>query len=180
VEIILTDAGAAPETLPAQSAFTNLLYLRAPGASAAQRRNLAAQAARGRILVLLRGPHGLDGAACAAFAASEAILIPPGLAASLARIAPHFATLPAAPGAGRPDVWAVLPAAARAATGWFDPKLDDGAGLDIADFLLRAAASGAPLAIWRPLITPPPFTWPTPVSPAPGPLFAAKWLQTVP
>jgi hypothetical protein len=65
-EIILTDDGAGPETLRAQAGFTNLNYLRAPGAGVAQRRNLAIQAARGRVLVLLRGAAGVDAAACAA------------------------------------------------------------------------------------------------------------------
>jgi hypothetical protein len=151
-EAVLTDDGADSQVLRQQRLARNLKYILVPGASAAVRRTQAGTAARGAVLLFLEGaqqglgPALLDLPQCA----QDRVIVSADIADALRRVAP-------ASTAGAADIRTHVPFAWSFATprefllsvGGFDERMDDGAGLDVLDWILRAVQVGIPLAVWR-------------------------------
>jgi hypothetical protein len=118
----------------------------------AARRNLAMRAARGAALVFCAHGQGWRGDAPGAVAAEAAgaVVITWEIAEALRRIAPDRVAgmagqaMPAWPGLAL-----AAPRAMFQAESGFDPALDDGTGLDVLDWVLRAARQGAVILALR-------------------------------
>ena len=182
-EVILTDDGADPRGPQLQRQAENLKYLFAPGQSPAERRNLAAAAAHGRTLVFLGHAQGRLGAALHEIhgQAREKLVISSGIADMVSRIAPGLA-------AGMADIvhaagfglTLAMPRALIGLYGGFDRRVDDGAGLDVLDWTLRAAKAGAPVAVWRSLWIPDVQPHLEPNNMEAGRVFAERWVMGSP
>jgi len=147
----------------------NLCYLRGP-ANGARRRNQAAALARGNALVFLDHAQGRLAAALASLDPTL-VIIAPEQAAAISRIAPALAqNLPQIDGPAL-GLRLACPTALFRTHGGFDPAMDDGAGLDFVDFMLRAAP---PLAVWR---TAGPAAAATPQNADAGQRFVQRWLH---
>jgi hypothetical protein len=133
-EVLLLDDGADPEFLVMQKQIKGLAYVLRPGASPARLRQAGAAVARGEYLVFLQGGCDLAGldtsrlvmpaelAAAACLRGLETVAGPVGLELGVTR--PVFEAL-----------------------GGFDVTMDDGAGLDLVDFVLRAARLDVAMAV---------------------------------
>lgn len=182
-EIILIDDGADPRGLQLQRQAKNLKYLFSPGQSPAERRNLAAAAARGETLVFLDHAQGRLGAALHEIHAQarEKLVISAGIADMVSRIAPGLA-------AGMADInhaaglglALAMPKALIGHYGGFDRRVDDGAGLDVLDWTLRAAKAGTPVAVWRSLWIPDVQPHREPRNIEAGRRFAERWVMGAP
>ncbi len=188
-ETILTDDGTDPRGLRLQKEAGNLGYLRAAGLSRAARRNLAAQAAQGGVLAFLqdganwRGdvPGALAALAHGASRATEAtgaIIVSAQVAARLRRIAPHcVAGLVEIAALAWPELALAAPRAMFQAVGGFDTEIEDSTGLEILDFVLRAAAQGVPVLACRPSGPSQEEAWAMPFGQREAAQrFAARWM----
>ncbi len=177
-EILLTDDGADPRTLRSQARAENLKYFYAPQQPPAARRNLAVAAARGGTLVFLSHARGRLGPALHVLHphAQQAILLSPALADAARRIAPEldFSRFTPISVSVELGLTLAMPSAYFETYGPFDPRMDDGAGLDVLDWVLRAAKAGAPLAVWQGPHVPEPAMRPR--NAEAGRLFAARWV----
>jgi hypothetical protein len=182
-EVILTDDGADPHGPQLQRQAENLNYLFSPGQSPAERRNLAAAAARGKTLVFLDHARGRLGAALHELhrQAPEKFVISAAIADAANRIAPGLA-------AGMADIvhtagfglTLAMPKALIGHYGGFDRRVDDGAGLDMLDWTLRAAKAGAPVAVWRSPWIPDAPSHRDPNDMEAGRRFAERWVMGSP
>jgi hypothetical protein len=182
-EVILTDDGADPRGPQLQRQVGNLNYLFSPGQSPAERRNLAAAAARGTTLVFLDHAQGCLGAALHELhrQTPEKLVISAGIADAASRIAPGLAggmaDIVQAAGFG---LALAMPKALIGHYGGFDQCVDDGAGLDVLDWTLRAAKAGAPVAVWRSPWVPDAAPHREPNNIEAGRRFAERWLMGAP
>jgi len=152
-EIIMTDDGANPAILHTQNLAQNLKFLSLPGKSNAERRNAAATTARAGTLAFLspEPPGPATALTTLPRDTREAIIISSTLANAAQRIAPNLiGTLPHTPTPTWPGLHLALQTHHLQTLGPLDPTIDDGTGLDLLDFILRAAQANTPLAIATP------------------------------
>jgi hypothetical protein len=177
-EILLSDDGADPQTPQRQAAAKNLTYLLAPQDIPARRRNTASAAARASTLVFLHPATPGPAASLTALghAAVGTLILSGPLADAARRVAPHFCgTLTAFPPTPWPGFILAAPSTLLDAHSGFDTSMDDGAGLDLLDFTLRALRDGAPAMVWRcPWENPPPAA---PQNIEAGHRFAERWVM---
>lgn len=170
-EALLTDDGRDARTISLQRQARNLNYLHTGAQPAAARRNMAAAAARGGMLVYLQpGEPGPE--ASLAMLPAGVIIVAGGIADAARRVAPGV--MPEAAELELPP-WPGFLLAMPRAPGAFDATVDDGAGLDLVDFVLRAARDGAAMVVWRCAWAAWPDAAPTDI-PA-GHRFAERWIQ---
>jgi len=153
-EIILTDGGADPRTKQFQAQLRNLKYILSPGLGAAARRNQAIAAARGERLFFLTPGTPPQAAALHELVrlAGAHPLLAGDLAEAVERIAPAQIEPWMEPGPPAPSCLRLAaPRSLFRRYGGFDTRMDDGAGLDLLDWVLRSATAGArPLACRTP------------------------------
>jgi len=174
IEVILCDDGADPQMMLRQAQAQGLKFLSTPAAGLARRRNLAVQIARGHKLVFLEGV-GRGLAAAIGRMADERLVVADWIAEDAARMLADVALEPALEGIAPDGFIAAVSRAALLALGGFDEAMDDGAGLDVIDLVLRASRTGLPVRPWglgRSRRS-------APVNAAAGPRFAARWLDGV-
>lgn len=176
VEILLTDGGADPRTANLQARAANLTYCLGPGQPAAARRNDATALARGtRVIFLNHAAHGLDATLAALPQQPAGALILSGALASavarMVRTKPAEAAFQASTGLQLAADKSLL-----TQLGGFDPEMDDGAGLELLDFTLRAARQNVPLICWG---TPGVAVLPPSRNTEAGERFARRWLMGV-
>jgi hypothetical protein len=182
-EAILTDAGADPQTLRLQAQAGQLKYIFNPGAALATRRNQAVAMARGGIVLFVGlGDTRLDDALAALPAlAADGLVISRGLADAARRVAPQDCESLEDAAVPAPENFILAaPRALFTRHGGFDPDMDDGAGLDLLDWTLRAARAGQKLTAWHaPWSTPRPLPAAAPAAPdlEAGHRFAARWVM---
>jgi len=170
-EVLLTDDGRDARTMALQREAKNLGYLYAGGQMPAARRNLAAAASRGGTLVFLQ-PAEPGPEASLAMLPAGVIVVAGRIADAARRVAPGM-MLDAAELQVPP--WPGFLLAMPRAHGAFDAAVDDGAGLDLVDFVLRAARDGAAMVVWHCAWA----VWPdaAPTDIAAGHRFAERWIQ---
>ena len=182
-EVVVTDDGSDPRGLQLQRQAENLKYILSPGQSPAGCRNLAAAAARGETLVFLNNAQGRLGAALREIHghATDKLVISAGIADAVSRLAPGIAAgMADIPHAGGSGLLLAMPRALIGRHGGFDQQVDDGAGLDILDWVLRAAKAGTPVAVWRSPWTPDAQPHREPNNIEAGRRFAERWVMRSP
>ena len=179
-QVILADGGADPQVLRRQAGVKNLCYLYCPNTPSSRRRNLAIASAAGETVLFLNpaaaGRFSQLWQALSPYAA-ERLVISGAIAETLKRVAPGFAgNLPEVAAPAGHEVQLAFPKHFIRSYGGFDEAVDDDAGLDILDWVLRAAKAGAPLAVWKapwvPDIPPVKKT----ISAEAGRVFAERWI----
>jgi hypothetical protein len=168
-EAILTDDGSDKRLITQQAQVRNLGYLYAGGQKPAARRNLAAAAARGERLVFLHPAE--PGAGSALLGLPDVVVLAGGIADAARRVAPSL--MEAIEELDGP-AWPGFILSAPRGMGEFDVTVDDGAGLDVIDWVLRAARDGAAMKVWRCPWAGMPSATPTDI-PA-GHRFAERWI----
>ncbi|HQT46002.1 MAG TPA: hypothetical protein PLY97_02170 [Acidocella sp.] len=178
-QVVVTDGGTAPQTLDDQALANTLSYIFCPATSHAGQRNLASRAALGDILIFLdlrnAGRLAPDWQVLRHHAAHRLILSA-GIAELLKRLAPAVLSgvVEISAPAGQ-EIKLALPSRFIQDYGGFDETIEDGSGLDLLDWVLRAAKAGAPLAVWQTPHIPcvPPLRIST--GGATGQIFAERW-----
>ncbi len=173
-EVILADDGVDSQTAKLQTQAQNLRYILSPGATLAARRNASAAVARGNTLVFIKpGQGGLLGLS---ETPPERIVVSGAIAGAIRRTAPSFAgSITPLPSAAPPGFMLAMPRGLIQTYGKFDTTVDDDNGLDILDWVLRAASNGAEITAWR--------GSESPIAPAPSPdiaagrRFAERWIM---
>jgi hypothetical protein len=133
-DFVVLDDGGDPEFLLLQAQIHGLTYLHLPQASPARLRQAGAEAARGAYFVFLQGAGDVTGLD------TSRMVIPGALAEAAGLRGLETVAAPAGLELG-------VPRLVFEALGGFDLAMDDGAGLELVDFVLRAVRLDVAMAV---------------------------------
>jgi hypothetical protein len=133
-DFVVLDDGADPAFLLMQAQIRGLTYLHLPQASPARLRQAGAEAARGAYMVFLQGAGDVTGLD------TSRMVIPAALAEAAGLRGLETVAAPAGLELG-------VPRLVFEALGGFDMAMDDGAGLELVDFVRRAVRLDVAMAV---------------------------------